>query len=62
MVKPDLVIAGDVVFAGIDEDDVSEIKKHSIVICFEDRSQFSAALRAGRVEFTVFGNEPGDEE
>lgn len=57
MNKPDVVIAGDTVFAGINEDDVSDMEKHSIVIRFDDKKQFLDALRTGQVNFTVFGIE-----
>lgn len=58
MKKPDAVIAGDGIYAGIDSDDATEINKHSILICFDSHEQFREAIKTGSVEFTVFGTEP----
>ncbi len=48
-----VVIAGDKIYAGIDEDDGSEIP-HSIVIEFENNEAMRKALRSGEARFTVF--------
>ncbi len=51
--KGNVVIAGDKVFAGIDEEDRSEIN-HSIVVEFPDAESMKNAIRSGAAEFTVF--------
>jgi len=48
--KPNIVIAGDAVWAGIDLDDCAEIK-NAFVIQFENIEQMKAAIKAGSCEF-----------
>jgi len=53
---PDIVIAGDVIYAGIDSDDQSEIPC-AVVIQFENKEQMCEAMRSRSINFTYFGNE-----
>lgn len=54
--KPDVVIAGDHIFAGIDEEDQSKVSC-AIVIQFDNKEQMTEAMRSRSVDFTYFGNE-----
>lgn len=51
--KPNLIIAGDELRAGIDMDDVEQTGpvKHAVVITFDDEDQMKDAIRAGTVDF-----------
>jgi len=51
--KANVVIAGDAIYAGIDEHDAAEIPT-SILIQFPTQEALGQALRSGHVEFTVF--------
>jgi hypothetical protein len=52
--RPNVVIAGDKVFAGIDEDDCSEVS-FAMVIQFQSKEQFVKAMKDRSVEFEWFG-------
>lgn len=51
--KPNVVIAGDEIHAGIDEDDRSKVK-NAIVIEFESAEQMGEILRSRTMEFDFF--------
>lgn len=53
--KPNLIIAGDEIRAGIDMDDVQETGpiKNAIVITFHSAEEMGQALVSGSVEFDV---------
>ncbi len=51
--KGNVVIAGDLVYAGIDEDDRSEVR-NALVIEFENPAGFRRAIMTGQAVFTVF--------
>lgn len=53
MSEANIVIAGDKVYAGIDEYDRSECT-NAIVIEFTSQEEMGEAIRKGSVEFTVF--------
>jgi len=48
-----VVVAGESIYAGIDETDISEIPL-AIVIEFKDRSSLKKAMEEQKVEFTIF--------
>lgn len=48
--KPNLIIAGDSIFAGIEEDQNSEIK-NAVVIEFESKEQMKSYIRSGEISF-----------
>jgi hypothetical protein len=54
--KGNVVIAGDTVYAGIDEDDRCEVH-NALVIEFRDPANFRRAIRTGWAAFTVFESE-----
>ncbi len=51
--KGNVVIAGDLVYAGIDEDDRCEVC-NALVIEFEDPASLRRAIMTGQAAFTVF--------
>lgn len=53
MKKPNVVVAGDAIYAGIDEDEQTEIK-NAIVIEFESAQQMREILRSRKMEFDFF--------
>ncbi len=57
-VTGNLIIAGQDIFAGIDEEDVTKIPL-AIVIEFKDKESLKKAMKKQKVEFTVF--EPDNE-
>ena len=50
MKKPNVIIAGDAIYAGIDEEDITKIK-NAVVIEFESKEQMGEALRARKFNF-----------
>ncbi|GEM_PF-4390729 len=54
--KGNVVMAGDKVYAGIDEDDRSEVS-NALVIEFKNPEEFHKAVKACKVEFTLFEGE-----
>ena len=53
MEKGRLVMMGDKIYSGIDEDDICEVPL-AIVIEFEDMESLARAIRSGKAEFTLF--------
>ena len=53
MKKPNVIIAGDAIYAGIDENDQAEIK-NAVVIEFESKEQMGEILRSRSMEFDFF--------
>lgn len=51
--RGNVVIAGDKVYAGIDEDDQAEVS-NAMVIEFETPEEFKAAISSGQASFTIF--------
>ncbi|MCU7806295.1 MAG: hypothetical protein KZQ73_00250 [Candidatus Thiodiazotropha sp. (ex Semelilucina semeliformis)] len=51
--RGNVVITGDKVYAGIEEDDQSEVS-NAIVIEFETQEEFNAAISSGQASFTIF--------
>lgn len=51
--KPNLIIAGDEIRAGVDMDDVEETGplNNAVVITFDTEDDMKAALRSGSIEF-----------
>ena len=47
------IIMGDYIYAGIDEDDIIEIK-NGLVISFDDAESMGEALRSKKIEFYYF--------
>ncbi len=52
-VEGNVVVAGDKVYAGIDEDDRCEVC-HAVVIEFKDEADFRKAITTGKANFTLF--------
>ena len=53
MSKPNVVIAGREIWAGLDEFDAAEVSM-AMVVTFPDRESLQSAIQSGRCEFDVF--------
>lgn len=51
--KPNIVIAGDQIYAGVDVNDVIPIP-HSVVVQFSNADSYAAAISTGTIEADVF--------
>ena len=54
--KPDVVIAGQDIYAGIDETERSKLP-YAMVVEFESKEAFIKAMNERKIEFSWFGTE-----
>lgn len=54
--KPDIFMAGDAIYAGIDEEDAQEYPL-CVVVQFQSKEQLKAAMQTGNIRCTVFGDD-----
>ena len=58
--KPNAVVAGDTVYAGIDGEDATRTPvSKGLVIAFDSLDQLKAAMQCGKVEFDVMRDDSG---